>query len=149
MQMRTMMMGLMAATLAVAAPAAAQWQGNPPPQAGWQDAGWNDGRGWNDNRGWNGNGRWNDRRGWNGNGGWNDRRGWDDRRYQDGRYADGRGAYCRRSDGTTGTLAGAAVGGVIGSELSRRGSRTQGAVVGAVVGGLLGRSIDRGRVVCR
>ncbi|OSZ65287.1 hypothetical protein CAP39_12490 [Sphingomonas sp. IBVSS1] len=143
MQIKTgMMMGVMLASLAVAAPAAAQWQ-----QDGWQQqqAAWDDGENVGANGRWADAG-WNDRRGWNDQRGWNDRRGWG----QQAGWNDGRGGqYCRRSDGTTGTLAGAAVGGVIGSELSRRGSRTQGAVLGAVVGGLLGRSIDRGRVVCR
>jgi hypothetical protein len=127
----TMMTGLMLASLTLATPTAAQWH-DAPPQGNWQDAGWNDGRGWNDRRGWNDGRGWNNGRGHQG--GWNDDRG---------------GQYCRRSDGSTGTLVGAALGGVVGSEMSRRGSRTKGAVLGAVVGGLLGRSVDRGRVVCR
>jgi len=128
----TMMTGLMLAGLTLASPAAAQWHDAPPPQGSWQDAGWNDGRGWDDRRGWNDGRGWNNSRGQQG--GWNDDRG---------------GQYCRRSDGSTGTLVGAALGGVVGSEMSRRGNRTQGAILGAVVGGLLGRSVDRGRVVCR
>ena len=134
----TMMTGLMLASLTLASPAAAQWHDAPPPaewqqpQGNWQDAGWNVDRGWNDRRGWN------------------DNRGWNNGRGQQGGWDDGRGGqFCRRSDGSTGTVVGAAVGGVVGSELSRRGSRTQGAILGAVVGGLLGRSVDRGRVVCR
>lgn len=61
----------------------------------------------------------------------------------DGRY------YCRRSDGTTGLLIGAAVGGLAGRELAGRDDRTLGTVIGAGAGALLGRSIDRNRSRCR
>jgi opacity protein-like surface antigen len=77
--------------------------------------------------------------------GWNG--GWDDGYRSDPRWQ-GNG-WCRRSNGTTGTIVGAAVGGVIGSQVARRNDRTVATVAGAVVGGLLGRSIDRGRQVCR
>jgi hypothetical protein len=85
---------------------------------------------------------WDD--GFRGGRGWNNA-GWD-RGYQGG-WNDGR--FCRRSDGATGTVLGAAVGGVVGNQVARRNDRTVATVAGAVVGGLLGRSIDRGRVVCR
>ena len=61
----------------------------------------------------------------------------------DGRF------YCRRSDGTTGLIIGALVGGVIGDRLDRGHSSILGAVLGASAGGLLGRELDRGEVVCR
>ena len=61
----------------------------------------------------------------------------------DGRY------YCRRSDGTTGLIIGALVGGVIGDRLDRGHSSILGAVLGASAGGLLGRELDRGEIVCR
>jgi uncharacterized protein YcfJ len=57
--------------------------------------------------------------------------------------------YCRRSDGTTGLIIGAALGGLIGNELDRGRSSILGAVLGAAGGGLIGREIDRGEVVCR
>lgn len=121
---RTMIMGVLAG-LALASPAAAQWgQQNDPYWSnggGWQQAGWDDRR-WGNDR------RWDDRRG---NGGWDD------------------GRYCRRSDGGTGTVLGAVVGGVVGNQVVKGNDRTVATVAGAVVGGLLGRSIDRGRVVCR
>ncbi len=61
----------------------------------------------------------------------------------DGRY------YCRRDNGTTGLLIGAAVGGLIGNEVAGHGDKTLGTIIGAVGGGLLGRAIDRGDLQCR
>ncbi len=61
---------------------------------------------------------------------------------------DGR-AYCRRGDGTTGLLIGAAVGGLAGHEIAGRGDRTLGAILGAAGGALLGREIDKGGSRCR
>lgn len=69
-----------------------------------------------------------------------DTRAW---RGRDGRY------YCRRDNGTTGLLIGAAAGGVIGNEVAGRGDRTLGAILGAAGGAILGRSIDRGSSRCR
>jgi hypothetical protein len=57
--------------------------------------------------------------------------------------------YCRRSDGTTGLIVGAALGGVIGNQLDRGGSNLLGTLLGAGAGGLLGREVDRGGVSCR
>lgn len=62
---------------------------------------------------------------------------------QNGRY------YCRRSDGTTGLIVGAALGGVLGNSIAGRGDRTLGTILGMAGGGLLGREIDRGNVRCR
>lgn len=62
-------------------------------------------------------------------------------RGQDGRY------YCRRSDGTTGTVVGAVAGGALGAILG--GGGALGTIIGAGGGALLGRSIDRGEVHCR
>lgn len=61
----------------------------------------------------------------------------------DGRY------YCRRSDGTTGLIIGAAVGGLIGNRLDRGESGILGTIIGASTGALLGRELDRGSMVCR
>lgn len=58
-------------------------------------------------------------------------------RGDDGRY------YCKRDDGTTGLIIGAAVGGLIGNEIAGRGDRTLGTILGAAGGALLGRAIDR------
>lgn len=64
-------------------------------------------------------------------------------RGQNGNY------YCRRSDGTTGLIVGAAVGGLIGNSLDRGQSSLLGTLIGAGAGGLLGREIERGNVSCR
>jgi uncharacterized protein YcfJ len=57
--------------------------------------------------------------------------------------------YCKRDNGTTGLVIGAAAGGLLGHEIAGRGDKTLGAIIGAVGGGVLGRSIDRGDVKCR
>ena len=65
-------------------------------------------------------------------------------RGRDGRY------YCRKRDGTTGLLIGAAGGALLGREIAgRNGDRTLGAILGAAGGALLGRAIDRGSSRCR
>ena len=63
----------------------------------------------------------------------------DDRVYagQDGRY------YCKRSDGTTGLIIGAAGGGVLGNVIDGGHSRTVGTLLGAALGGLAGRAVDQ------
>lgn len=61
----------------------------------------------------------------------------------DGRY------YCRRSDGTTGLIVGAVLGGVIGDRLDHGRSSVLGLLLGAGAGAAIGQSIDRGQVVCR
>jgi hypothetical protein len=57
--------------------------------------------------------------------------------------------YCRRSDGTTGLIVGAALGGLLGSQLDRGYSNTAGILIGGGAGALLGREIDRGNLNCR
>jgi hypothetical protein len=64
-------------------------------------------------------------------------------RGRDGRY------YCRRSDGTTGLIVGAAVGGLIGNAVDDGRSSLLGTLIGAAAGGALGREIERGQVRCR
>ena len=64
-------------------------------------------------------------------------------RGNDGRY------YCRRDNGTTGLIIGAAGGALLGREIDNRGSRTEGTIIGAALGGLLGRAIDKGDARCR
>ena len=61
----------------------------------------------------------------------------------DGRY------YCRRSNGTTGLIIGAAGGALLGRAIDTRGERTTGTVLGAAAGALLGRQLDRGEARCR
>ena len=64
-------------------------------------------------------------------------------RGRDGRYR------CRRDNGTTGLVIGAAVGGLAGHEIAGSGDKTLGVILGAAGGGLLGRAIDRGDLRCR
>lgn len=64
-------------------------------------------------------------------------------RGNDGHY------HCKRDNGTTGLVIGAAVGGLAGHEIAGSGDKTLGTIIGAVGGGLLGRAIDRGEVKCR
>ncbi len=58
-------------------------------------------------------------------------------RGQDGRY------YCRRSDGTTGLVAGGVAGGALGAALAPGGSGLVGALIGGAVGAVAGQAIDR------
>lgn len=63
---------------------------------------------------------------------------------EDGRYR------CKRSDGTTGLIIGAAGGALLGRAVDTRGERTTGTVLGAAAGALLGREVERSRSVrCR
>ena len=71
----------------------------------------------------------------------------DDRVYRgtDGRY------YCKRNDGTTGLIVGAAGGGILGNVIDGGRSRTVGTLLGAALGGLAGRSVEQrqSEVRCR
>lgn len=58
-------------------------------------------------------------------------------RGSDGRY------YCKRSDGTTGLIVGAAAGGIFGNLVDGGRHRTAGTLIGGALGALLGRSIDQ------
>ena len=71
--------------------------------------------------------------------------------YQGRTWQDSQGrTRCRRSNGTTGLVVGAAGGALIGRAIDTRGERTTGTIVGAAAGALLGRSIERSRRVrCR
>lgn len=64
-------------------------------------------------------------------------------RGQDGRY------YCRRNDGTTGLIAGGAIGGLLGNVIAPGGSKTLGTILGAAGGAAIGTSVDRDQVTCR
>lgn len=58
---------------------------------------------------------------------------------------------CRRNNGTTGLLVGAAGGALIGRAVDTQGSRATGTIIGAAAGALLGREVERSRkrYVCR
>ena len=62
--------------------------------------------------------------------------------------SDGR-AYCRRSDGTTGLVVGAALGGILGNVVDGGRQRTLGTLLGGAGGALLGRSIQQNQVRCQ
>ncbi|MBV1691763.1 glycine zipper 2TM domain-containing protein [Novosphingobium sp. G106] len=64
-------------------------------------------------------------------------------RGNDGRY------YCKRNNGTTGLIVGAAAGALLGRAIDTRGDRLLGTLLGGTGGALLGREIDRGGVSCR
>jgi len=56
---------------------------------------------------------------------------------RDGRY------YCRRGNGTTGLVIGAAGGALIGRAIDGGRNRTTGTILGAAAGALLGREVQR------
>jgi hypothetical protein len=66
-------------------------------------------------------------------------------RGRDGKY------YCKRSDGTTGLIVGAAAGGLFGNVIDGGHSRTAGTLIGAAIGAAVGASIERNQneVRCR
>jgi len=64
-------------------------------------------------------------------------------RGNDGRY------YCKRDNGTTGLIIGAAGGAFLGRAIDGGRDKTTGTILGAAVGALLGREIDRGELRCR
>jgi len=71
----------------------------------------------------------------------------DERVYRgtDGRY------YCKRNDGTTGLIIGAAGGGILGNVIDGGRSRIVGSLLGAAAGGLAGRAVEQSnnQVRCR
>ena len=73
------------------------------------------------------------------------------RHYYNGKiWQDSQGRYrCKRSNGTTGLIVGAAGGALLGRAIDTHGERATGTILGAVGGALVGRSIDRSRVRCR
>jgi uncharacterized protein YcfJ len=65
-------------------------------------------------------------------------------------WQDSTGRYrCKRSNGTTGLIVGAAGGALLGRAVDTKGERATGTILGAAAGALLGRSVDRSRVRCR
>ena len=52
---------------------------------------------------------------------------------------------CKRPNGTTGLIVGAAGGALIGRAIDTRGERATGTILGAAAGALIGREIDRSR----
>ncbi len=56
---------------------------------------------------------------------------------------------CKRPNGTTGLIVGAAGGALVGRAIDTRGERATGTILGAAAGALLGRKLDRSRISCR
>jgi hypothetical protein len=56
---------------------------------------------------------------------------------------------CKRPDGTTGLIVGAAGGALVGRAIDTHGERATGTILGAAAGALVGRQIDRSRYRCR
>jgi len=56
---------------------------------------------------------------------------------------------CKRPDGTTGLIIGAAGGALLGRAIDTHGERATGTILGAAAGALIGRSLERSRVRCR
>ncbi len=67
--------------------------------------------------------------------------------YYQGRTWQGRDGrtYCRKRNGTVGTIVGGAAGALAGRAIDSRGNRTTGTVLGAAAGALLGREIQKSR----
>jgi len=64
-------------------------------------------------------------------------------------WRDSHGRYrCKRPNGTTGLIVGAAGGALIGRAIDTHGERATGTILGAAAGALVGRQIDRSRVHC-
>ena len=65
-------------------------------------------------------------------------------------WQDSNGRYrCKRSNGTTGLIVGAAGGALLGRAIDTKGERATGTILGAAAGARLGRRVDRSRVRCR
>lgn len=56
---------------------------------------------------------------------------------------------CKRPNGTTGLIVGAAGGALVGRAIDTRGERATGTILGAAAGALLGREVERSRKRCR
>ena len=66
--------------------------------------------------------------------------------YRNTRVWEGRDGrmYCRKSDGTTGLIIGAAAGALLGREIDGGRDRTVGTILGGAAGALLGKRLDNG-----
>ena len=68
-------------------------------------------------------------------------------RYYNGKtWYDGQGRLrCKRPNGTTGLIVGAAGGALLGRAVDTRGERATGTILGAAAGALIGREVERSR----
>ena len=73
-----------------------------------------------------------------------------DSAYQGKTWRDSQGRMrCKRPNGTTGLIVGAAGGALVGRAIDTRGERATGTILGAAAGALIGRQVERGRSRCR
>jgi len=56
---------------------------------------------------------------------------------------------CKRPNGTTGLIIGAAGGALVGRAIDTHGERATGTIIGAAAGALIGRSVERSQMRCR
>lgn len=68
--------------------------------------------------------------------------------YKEWRGRDGR-HYCRKSDGTVGTVVGGVAGALLGRTIDTHGDRTTGTVLGAAGGALAGHAVAKSSSRCR
>ena len=69
--------------------------------------------------------------------------------YQGRMWQDSQGRWrCKRSNGTTGLIIGAAGGALVGRAIDTHGERATGTILGAAAGALVGRQIQRSTVHC-
>ena len=65
-------------------------------------------------------------------------------------WRDSRGKLrCKRPDGTTGLIVGAAGGALLGRAIDTQGERATGTILGAAAGALIGHRIERSHLHCR
>ena len=65
-------------------------------------------------------------------------------------WRDSQGRYrCKRPNGTTGLIVGAAGGALVGRAIDTKGERATRTILGAAAGALIGREVDRSRYRCR
>jgi hypothetical protein len=70
--------------------------------------------------------------------------------YQGRTWYDGQGRLrCKKPNGTTGLIVGAAGGALLGRAVDTRGERLTGTVIGAAAGALIGREVQRSRKAYR
>ena len=74
----------------------------------------------------------------------------DGRNYSGKTWRDSQGRLrCKRPNGTTGLIVGAAGGALVGRAIDTRGERATGTILGAAAGALLGRQFERSQARCR
>ena len=70
--------------------------------------------------------------------------------YQGQTWRDSQGRLrCKRPNGTTGLIVGAAGGALVGRAIDTHGERATGTILGAAAGALIGRQVERSRSRCR